>query len=178
MAIYVAIVRRVREGREAEFQRGLLEFFQASLSFPGVLGAHLLLPPPGSGSREYGILRAFAGAAERDRFYAAPVFRAWLERSAPLTEGEPSYRTLTGLEAWFRSGSGPPPRWKMAAATLAGVYPTSLLLAATLGEALHAWPLAVRSLAMATAMVALLTWVVMPAVTQSLHGWLHPHEGR
>ena len=29
-------------------------------------------PPPGSGSTEYGILRSFASAAERDAFYAAP----------------------------------------------------------------------------------------------------------
>ena len=60
-------------------------------------------PPPGSTSSEFGILRTFANEQERDAFYASPLFQAWKERIAPLTEGEPQYRQLHGLEAWFRS---------------------------------------------------------------------------
>lgn len=37
----------------------------------------MLTPPPGSDSREYGILRTFVGAAERDAFYASPLFNDW-----------------------------------------------------------------------------------------------------
>jgi hypothetical protein len=159
---------------EAEFQHALRDFFQTSLAHDGVLGVHMLAPPPGSGSTEYGILRTFANESERVAFYASPFFAAWEARVGPLTEGEPVYRTLSGLEAWFRTGRSLPPRWKMAVATLLGVYPTSLFLSATLGEALRAWPLAARSLLMAACMVALLTWVVMPVVTRLLHGWLHP----
>jgi antibiotic biosynthesis monooxygenase (ABM) superfamily enzyme len=100
---------------------------------------------------------------------------AWQQRVAPLTEGDASRRTLTGLEAWFRSGS-PPPRWKMALATLAGVYPTSIALALTVGEATQTLPLLARSLAFAICMVASLTWVVMPLITRALRGWLHRGE--
>lgn len=80
---------------------------------------------------------------------------------------------MHGLEAWFHSSHTPPPRWKMAVATLLGVYPTSLLLAVTVGGAVHTWPLLARSLVIAGCMVALLTWVVMPLVTRLLHGWLN-----
>ena len=103
---------------------------QTLLSFGhgGVLGANMLTPLPGSNAREYGILRTFAGETERNAFYESPMFKVWNERAKTLTEGEPEYRQLHGLEAWFRSPHNPPPRWKMAVATLLGVYPTSLLL--------------------------------------------------
>lgn len=174
MPIHIAITRRVRPGCEAEFQAALREFFQASFAHGGVLGASMLTPPPGSDSREFGILRTFANETERDAFYESPMFKAWEERARTLTEGEPEYRQLHGLEAWFRSPHKPPPRWKMALGTLLGVYPTSLLLAVTVGEAVHTWPLLARSLAVAGCMVALLTWVVMPLVTRLLHSWLNP----
>jgi len=174
MAIHIAITRRVRAGAEDEFQQALREFLRDSLANTGVLGVHVLEPAPGSASREYGILRTFADEAECDAFYRSPLFAAWQQRVAPLSEGDASRRKLTGLEAWFRSGNTSPPRWKMALATLVGVYPTSVALALTIGEATSAWPLLARSLAFAACMVAALTWVVMPVVTRVLRSWLHP----
>ena len=173
MPIHIAITRRVRAGCEAEFQQALREFFQTSFAHGGVLGASMLTPLPGSDSREYGILRTFTSDTEREAFYASPLFKAWEERAKTLTEGEPEYRELHGLEAWFRSSHDAPPRWKMAVATLVGVYPTSLLLSLTLGKIVHSWPLFARSLLIAGCMVALLTWVVMPNVTKLLRKWLH-----
>ena len=70
MPIHIAITRRVRPGCEAEFQAALHEFFQTSFAHGGVLGASMLTPPPGSNSREFGILRTFADEKERDNFHA------------------------------------------------------------------------------------------------------------
>src|SRR5688572_9249496 len=156
MPIHIAITRRVRAGCEAEFQQALREFFQTSFGQGGVLGASMLTPPPGSDTREYGILRTFASEKERDAFYNSPMFKAWEERARTMTEGEPVYRQLHGLEAWFRSPHNPPPRWKMAVATLLGVFPTSLFLSRTVAEAVHTWPWLARTLIFAICMVALL----------------------
>src|SRR6185369_3372690 len=111
-------------GCETEFQQALREFLQASFAHGGVQGASMLTPPQGSDSREYGILRTFANEQERDAFYASPMFKAWEERARELTEGEPIYRPLHGLEAWFRAPH-PPARWKMAVATFLGVFPVA-----------------------------------------------------
>ena len=174
MPIHIAITRRVRPGCEAEFQEALREFFQTSFGHGGVLGASMLTPPPGSESHEFGILRTFRDEVERDTFYASPMFKAWEERARTLTEGEPVYRQLHGLEAWFRSPHGPPPRWKMAIATFLGVFPTAMILNLTLGRAIQPWPFLLGSAVFNAAMVALLTWMVMPLVTRALRGWLHP----
>src|SRR5207248_10634413 len=93
MPIHVAISRRVRPGCEAEFQAALREFFQTSFAHGGVLGATMIVPPPGSDSREFGILRTFANENERDVFYAPPIFKAWEAKCRRLTE--------TG---WWRPG--------------------------------------------------------------------------
>jgi len=174
MPIHVAITRRVRAGCEAEFQQALRDFFQTSFAHGGVLGASMLIPPPGSDSREYGILRTFANEKERDAFYGSPLFKAWDERARTMTEGEPVYRQLHGLEAWFRSPHTPPPRWKMAVVTLLGVYPVSLLIGVVLSPALKKLPLALNLFVVSAIIVGLLTWVVMPFVTRLLHGWLNP----
>ena len=174
MPIHIAITRRVRPGCEAEFQAALREFFQTSFAHDGVLGASMLTPPPGSDSREFGILRTFANGTESDAFYESPMFKAWEERARTLTEGEPEYRELHGLEAWFRSPHNPPPRWKMAMVTLLGVYPVSLLIGVTLSSTLKKLPLPLNLLVVSAIIVSMLTWVVMPLVTRLLHGWLNP----
>ncbi len=174
MPIHIAITRRVRPGCEAEFQAALREFFQASFAHGGVLGASMLTPPPGSDSREFGILRTFANETERDALYESPMFKTWEQRASTLTEGEPEYRELHGLEAWFRSPRNPPPRWKMAMVTLLGAYPVSLLIGIALSPTLKELPLPLNLLAVSAIIVTMLTWVVMPLITRLLHGWLNP----
>src|SRR5580765_268 len=140
MPIHIAITRRVRLGCETEFQQALREFLQASFAHGGVQGASMLTPPPGSDTREYGILRTFTSEKERDAFYESPMFKTWEERAKTLTEGEAVYRQLHGLEAWFRSPHNPPPRWKMAVATFLGVFPVAMALNLTLGRVVRSWP--------------------------------------
>jgi antibiotic biosynthesis monooxygenase (ABM) superfamily enzyme len=174
MPIHIAITRRVLPGREAEFQQALREFFQTSFAHGAVLGASMLTPTPGSDSREYGILRTFPNEAERDAFYQSPMFKAWEERARMLTEGEPVYRQLHGLEAWFRSPHNPPPRWKMAVVTYLGVLPVVMFLSLTLGPAIRSWNFVLSNALFNACVVAALTWVVMPLFTRLLHGWLNP----
>src|SRR5438128_3494793 len=172
MPIHIAITRRVRPGCEAEFQRALRDASRASCTHGGVLGAYMLVPPPGSESREFGILRTFHDGKERDAFYDSPMFKAWDERARTLTEGEPVYRQLHGLEAWFRSPHNPPPRWKMAVATFLGVFPVAMVLNLTLGPVIRSWSFIVSNAVFNACVVALLTWVVMPIVTRILRRWL------
>jgi len=175
--IHVAITRRIKSGCEREFQTALKEFFARSLAESGVHGAAMLVPPPGSSSAQYGIIRSFASAAERDAFYASPLYLEWKKRVAPLSDGEPEARELQGLEAFFRgNNSAPPPRWKMAIATYLGVVPVIMTLALTLGPLIRSWNFVLYNLVFNACVVVLLTWVVMPLITRALQGWLHIGE--
>ena len=174
--IHVAITRKVKPGCEAGFQAALREFFQASFAHGGVLGATMIVPPPGSNSREFGILRTFANEKERDDFYGSSIFKAWEQKCEPLTEPDAwSHRPLHGLEAWFRSPHNPPPRWKMAMATFLGVFPLAMALQLTIGPIIGGWHFILRNAVFNAAIVGLLAWVVMPVITRLLRGWLQPH---
>jgi antibiotic biosynthesis monooxygenase (ABM) superfamily enzyme len=174
MSIHVAITRRVRRGCEAEFQEALREFFQTSFGHGGVLGASMLVPPPGSDSREFGILRSFRNEQERDAFYDSPMFKTWNERARTMTEGEPEYRPLVGLEAWFRSPGTPPPRWKMALLTWLAVWPVSMIVPALLAPLIgHSIPKFVFSGVVAAGIVVILTWAAMPLLVKVARPWLH-----
>jgi uncharacterized protein len=173
--IHVAITRRIKPGCEQEFQTALKDFFARSLAHSGVHGAAMLTPAPGSGSTEYGIIRSFANAAERDAFYTSPLYVEWKARVAPLSVGEPEARELHGLEAFFRQDDpSPPPRWKMAIATYLGVVPVIMTLALTLGPLIRSWNFVLNNLVFNACVVVLLTWVVMPLITRALHPWLQP----
>jgi len=174
MPIHVAITRRVRPGCEAEFQLALREFFHASFAHGGVLGATMIVPPPGSDSREFGILRTFANEKERDDFYSSPLFEGWQRKCEPLTETNAwTHRPLHGLEAWFRSPHNPPPRWKMAVATFLGVFPVATVLGLVIGPSIKSWHFLVGNALFNFCVVVVLTWIVMPLLTRALHHWLH-----
>jgi len=171
--IHVAITRRIKPGCEAEFQKALTEFFKTSFAHTGVQGVAMLTPPPGSNSNEYGIIRTFANEQERKSFYESPLFLEWKTKVASLTEGEPTYKDLHGLEAFFRSQTAPnPPRWKMAVATYLGVVPVTLFTSQTVGRLLKGQDFFVANFIGNACVVFLLAWVVMPLITRVLKRWL------
>ena len=64
--VHIAITRRIKPGREAEFQAALREFFQTSFANTGVYGAGMLVPAPGTAESQVSlacgqvVLSAFA----------------------------------------------------------------------------------------------------------------------
>lgn len=174
--ITVSITRTVRAGSESAFEEALYDFVQRTLPQAGQLGVHILRPAPGSDSRDYGIVRAFAHRDALAAFRKSPEYHAWQEAVAGLTEGAPRVQLLNGLEGWFTPTGAvvrPLPNGKLFVATLLGVYPTQMALGLTLGTVTNAWPFALGSLVFDAAMVACLTWLVMPPLTRLIHPWLH-----
>ena len=176
--IHVAITRRVRPDKTAEFEQSLYAFVAASLAERGSCGVHVIHPPKNSAQPEYGILRTFASSADMKAFYESALYRQWVAGIEPLVDGEPEYRELHGLEAWFRDvGSGPPKRWKMFVLTWLAVWPVSMVIPMIVLPILHpGLSGVVRSGLVAGVIVATLTWVVMPMFVKLAHPWLHPHQ--
>jgi antibiotic biosynthesis monooxygenase (ABM) superfamily enzyme len=88
-------------------------------------------------------------------------------------------QVLTGLETWFtlpgRSGTPPPPPYKMALLTWATIFPLITVVVIVLEPLLEGLALVPR-LALTTAVtVPIMTWLAMPRVTRLLHRWLYPH---
>jgi antibiotic biosynthesis monooxygenase (ABM) superfamily enzyme len=68
----------------------------------------------------------------------------------------------------------PPPRWKMAIATLTGVFPAVLLVNLTIIPVpqVASLPFILRTLVLCVCVTGLMTWVLMPQVQKLLGPWL------
>lgn len=176
-ALTVVVARRIREGLADEYERSMREFVAWSLAQSGHEGLHVLRPA--AGERDYTVVARFRDEAARRAYTSSPEYRDWMARFARLTEGDARIQELTSLEG-FVSLPGRalrrPSSWKLAVATFAGVFPTSVALGVMLAPRLSAWPFPLADAAFAAAMVALLTWIVMPLVTRALHRWLFPER--
>lgn len=171
--VHYAITRKVLPGAEAEFDARLTEFVHATIAAKGVTGVHILRPPPDTDCREYGVLRSFESEQAAEAFYASEAFQQWLRNVDGLVDGAPIQRRLSGLEAFFRSEKGwTPPRWKMAIVTYLGVVPAAMLWSSLLGPLLSDQHWSLRAAIINAAVVATLTWALMPFLTKLFHPWL------
>lgn len=176
--VTVIITRTVRAGSEHAFEEAVKALIRNALSAPGYLGVHVIRPI--AGNHEYRAVVKFRTAEEWESFQETPNYVEFLAQIRPLLVNEPRVETEWGLESWFtpREVATPPlPKWEMAFVTLLGVYPTSLVLGLTIGQWTAQWKFPLRVLVFAVSMVLLLTWIVMPLLTQGLRRWLHP-QGR
>ena len=136
-------------------------------------------PAPGSGSREYGIVRKFTSREALASFRISAEYLAWSQLAAELTEGEVRAEELTGLESWFTlpgAALRPLPKWKMAIATYLGVLPVVMVLSLTIGPLIGSWGFILSNAVFNACVVASLTWLVMPLITRVLHRWLHSEQ--
>jgi antibiotic biosynthesis monooxygenase (ABM) superfamily enzyme len=174
--IHVAIIRTVKPGSEAAYEQALHDFVQRTLTLPGQMGVYVIRPAPGSGSRQYGVIRKFSDRNALEEFRASPEYLEWSQCVQDLTEGSGRVEQLSGLESWFTLPGQPLrplPQWKMAIATYLGVVPVIMFLALTLGRWIQNWNFVLNNLVFNAFVVALLTWVVMPLITRALHSWLN-----
>ena len=173
----VLTLRTVKPGFEEKFEAELHDFISRSLQTEGQLGVSVIRPVEGSGSREYGILRRFRDAAHREWFYQSPLFQQWEATVDSLTEGAPKHQALSGLETWFvlpgQRAVIPPPRWKMAVATLLGVWPASMLVPWLLSPLIGGLPSYLKGIFVSAGIVTLLTWAIMPFLARILKPWLY-----
>lgn len=175
--VTVLYSRRVKPGREADFEAWAHGIVAAARQFPGHLGASVLDAP---GSREYHILFSFADRRSLRTWLDSDERRRWLARVGDLLEADRGLQQLTGLETWFQlPGSNvptmkPPPRWKMWLVSLVAVYPLVLAFQVLVVPRMVGLPLPLRALLFPLVLLTLMTFVVMPVVTRVLRRWLVP----
>jgi antibiotic biosynthesis monooxygenase (ABM) superfamily enzyme len=175
------ITRRVRHGREQEYERWVHGVGEAAMAFPGHQGV-TVLGPHGEAPRAYTTIFTFDTAEHLQRWMSSPERREWLARAGALTADDADVQTLTGLERWFtlpnRVVNQPPPRYKMALLTALGVYPLLLLLSSVLAPLIGDWPLAARLLVSLAIGIPLMTWHIMPLLSRLFFAWLYPEPRR
>jgi uncharacterized protein len=174
--VTVLFSRRVKPGREADFEAWAHGVTAAARNFPGHLGASVLDPPD---SRDYHILFTFTDRERMQDWLDSDERQRWLARVGELIQAE-GLQQLTGLETWFKLPGAnvatmtPPPRWKMWLVSIVAVYPLVLAFQALVVPRMAGLPLPLKALAFPLVLLTLMTFAVMPVVTRLLRRWLAP----
>jgi uncharacterized protein len=169
------VSRFVPSEKAARFEELLREVIAAAREFEGHLGVDVLRP---EGDGEYRIIFRYRGPVEHAAWMDSADRRRLVARIDELLEdpGGGEVRSVDGWEGWFvepgYAPPAPPQKWKMAAITLAVLYPIVFGLVRGLRPLTEDWPLAAGLLLTIGLSVPLMTWVVMPALTKRLGPWL------
>jgi antibiotic biosynthesis monooxygenase (ABM) superfamily enzyme len=171
--VTVMVGRRVRPGKEIEFEDWAEKLTRAASAFHGFLGAGLLRPS--HVGADWHVVYRFATAEALARWENSPI------RAKLLAEGEQLMSTknvqrVSGLETWFElpGRTAPaPPRWKMFVVSASGILALQLTLNLALrGVAPDLW-MVPRVVVVSVVVTALMTWLVQPRVARLLEGWLY-----
>ena len=169
--------RRVKPGREGEFEEWVSGIMAAANRFPGYMGSDVFRPSDPDDD-EYRIVFRFDHESSMRAWETSEERRRWLEESRPLLQEDEKVRVLTGLETWFtlpsKPAEAPPPRYKMAVVTWLAVFPLITTIFLALGPVLNQLPTLLRSLVLTVIMVSLMTYIVMPRMTRLFSFWLYP----
>lgn len=175
----VAIIQHeVRPDAILRYERWLERIMPVAAEFKGHCGVHVVRPSE-RGPRRYSVAVRFDSLAHAQTWFSSEARRQLMEEAAGLLVRGETVSTLPGLDIWFGlpTGRRPPARWKLFLLTVAAIYPLTLLVPWALQPA-QSMVMALREpwlyhLAVAVAMVALMTWVVMPCMTRWLARWLN-----
>lgn len=175
--VTVSISRRARQGREGDYEAWIRGITGAASEFPGHQGVSVLRPSAATDGR-YVLIYRYDSYANCANWENSGTRADWLAKLDDLIEGTAETRHVTGLEAWFDLPEVPisaphPPRHKMALilviVVFALVYPMQLGLTPAMGSLPH-WG---KTLTIVVIQVLLMTYLVMPRVTQALKRWLY-----
>lgn len=174
--VTVTVRRKVRPGREADYEAWLARLTQgAARDFPGYLGADFHRPGPGGAYRS--IFR-FESLDHLEAFERSDYRAKMLAEAAPLFAADAAWERLTGLEFWFDPPPGTrlpqPSPHRMALVLIAVVFVLVLALNLALGPFLTGWPLPLRLLLTVTLQVVLMTYVIMPRLTPRIARFIFP----
>lgn len=165
---------RLRDGTDPEhllFHQRVLDELQ---HFDGFIRREILDAVDGVQSETVVIL-TFDSRSNLTGWMESPERASALLELEALTQGELTTTLVGGFAGWFPSEgeSAPTPRWKQAVVVLMALYPT-VIFTSVLGD--RFWPGVNIYLAIFVGNVisiALLTWLLMPALTHRLRAWLN-----
>jgi len=175
--VTVVVTRRVKPGREPDYEAWLARLIAGAARLPGYLGTHVHRPAT-TGPRLYTSVFRFDSVAHLQAFEASALRRRALAEVVDLVEADATWERLTGLEFWFTPPAGTvvpqPSRLRMALVMIAVVYGLVLSIGQLVALVLHAAPMQLRLLLTIVLEVFLMTYVLMPRITRWFARWIYP----
>jgi antibiotic biosynthesis monooxygenase (ABM) superfamily enzyme len=164
------------EAREA-YENWLVEIREACRQFPGYLSTDVVRPACEEDG--YTVIIRFAGVEQLKAWIESDVRREFLQRIEPALAKGDRYVIRTGLDFWFAQPASvtPPKRHKQFLLTLSAIFPLTIVVPWVLGPLLRLLEgpggFVLGKLLVATAIVFLMVFAIMPHYTRLVAKWLY-----
>jgi antibiotic biosynthesis monooxygenase (ABM) superfamily enzyme len=173
--VAMVFTHRVAKDKVEDYLAWRRKVIAAQADYPGYLATEFFRPH-GTFQNEWVDIVRYRSVDDLNRWMESEERQSLLKELDPIVESMHAH-PLTGLEGWFALNrepgatvSGPPP-WKQVLAVLFALYPTVMVLR-FLNPLWHNLSLAESMLIGNFLSVSLLTYLVMPRVSQFLGFWL------
>ncbi len=173
--VAMVFTHRVAKDKVAAYLAWRRKVIDAQTHYPGYLATEFF-KPHGTFQNEWVDIVRYDNVDHLNHWMESKQRQALLKELDSIVESMHAHR-VTGLEGWFALNRGPgttvsgPPSWKQALAVLFALYPTVMVLT-FLNPLMHNLSFAVQMLIGNILSVTLLTWLVMPRVSQFFDFWL------
>ena len=175
-SVTVVVTRKVKRGRESEYEDWLRRLLEEAKSMKGYLGATIQKPAPGS--TEYTSIFRFDTVDNLRKFEESELRSKYLREVVDYVEADATWKKITGLEFWFSPPKGTviplPSRFRMSLVTIAIVFGLVLSIGQLVGMVAMEVPSYVRLFVTISIEIFLMTYVLMPRITKLLAKWIYP----
>ncbi len=174
--ITVSVSRKTKPGMEKAYEEWIHGISLVAAKYPGHMGTNVLRPSDAT-KGEYVIIYRFDNYPNAYNWEQSEERAQWLNQVSSFVEGEETRKKVTGLEFWFDLPSIPvthvPSRAKMAFVMIIVVYTLVLSISTILGPVIRDFPFWEKLMVIIPTQVILMTYVIMPRLTQLLKSWLY-----
>jgi Uncharacterized protein conserved in bacteria len=174
----VVITHRLRENKQAEYERWLEEIAPLCKASPGHLDWHIVRPIPGL-TETYTVIIRFDTEEHLREWMESPTRARLIEKVRPLFVTDDDFFISSGLDFWFTPAGAKakiPVRWKQFLVTWSAIYPLALGMPFVVNPIMHFLGAPnnrfLTTLAVTGVVVFLMVYAVMPRYTRLVQRWL------
>ncbi len=178
-SMVVSVIRHtVIPGKDQEYEAWLRESVPIAGKAEGHRGVNVIRPH--TGSRTYTVVLHFDALEHLEQWLASEVWQRLILKVQHLLQDGDQVEIKTGLEFWFRRPNSEQKHakpYKQFLITLSAIFPLTILVPWLLTPLFRAAPIlgmpGIIHFLVATVVVALMTYVVMPRYTRLMAAWLY-----
>lgn len=172
---------RVRADAHTLYEAWLVETMRVAAAFPGHRGVQVVRPT--AGGVDYTIIVNFATHDDATLWHQSAERTRLIEAVQPHLDVVEQVTVGAGIDYWFQpepaaSGEPPmkPPAWKQWMITTSVIWPLTMVVPWAFGPLFNALPAlgayGVKQGILASVIVAIVVWMIMPRYTRLVHNWL------
>ena len=172
------ITHKIQAGKQTEYEAWLKEIGDSCREYEGHLGANIIRPPKTLNT--YTVIVRFNNYENLEKWVQSDTRKHYIDGIVPMLEQGDQYEIKTGIDFWFtplEARQQVPARYKQFLVVLSAIYPLSVVVPLALSPILKTIPILssifLSNLLVASVMVWLMTYAIMPPYTRSISKWLY-----